>query len=126
LPALSPYMRSLISALLFALAGHAWALDKSAVEQLAFGDAEEKTAALAALVAEGDARAAPLLEALSSGDVQTTGKRVLVVKGEEATDALTGEKVAPRSSKGVRRNGIRGPPSVSTQRSKPVLGSSSV
>jgi len=88
-------MRSLLSALLLALAGHAWALDKSAVEQLAFGDAEEKTAALAALVAEGDARAMPLLEALSEGDVQTAGKRVLIVKGEEATDALSGEKIAP-------------------------------
>jgi urea transport system permease protein len=88
-------MRSLFSALLLALASHAWALDKSAVEQLAFGDAEEKTAALAALVAEGDARAVPLLEALSEGDVQTAGKRVLIVKGEEASDALSGEKVAP-------------------------------
>ena len=95
MPALLPYMRSLFSALLLALAGHAWALDKSAVEQLAFGDAEEKTAAVAALVAEGDARAVPLLQALSEGEVQTAGKRVLIVKGEQATDALSGEKVAP-------------------------------
>jgi urea transport system permease protein len=88
-------MRSLLSVLLLALAGHAWALDKSAVEQLAFGDAEEKTAALAALVAEADPRAVPLLQALSEGEVQTAGKRVLIIKGEEATDALSGEKVAP-------------------------------
>jgi len=74
-------MRSLISALLLALACNAWALDKSAVERLAFGDAEEKTAALAALVAEADARAVPLLEALAEGDVQTAGKRVLIVNG---------------------------------------------
>ena len=73
----------------------AWALDKAAVEKLAFGDADEKTAALGALVREGDPRAVSLLESIAEGEVQVAGKRVLVVKGEEATDAVTGEKVAP-------------------------------
>jgi urea transport system permease protein len=88
-------MRRLIFALLLPLAGHAWALDKAAVEHLAFGDADERSAALAALVAEGDARAVPLLEALAQGEVQVAGKRVLIVKGDAATDAVTGEKLSP-------------------------------
>ena len=77
------------------MAGEAPAIDKAAVEKLAFGDAEEKTAAIAALVAEADPRAAALLEALSEGEMQVAGKRVLIVKGEDATDAVSGEKVAP-------------------------------
>jgi urea transport system permease protein len=81
--------------LLLSLAGTSSAIDKAAVEKLALGDAEERSAAIAALLAEGDPKAAAFLEAVSEGDVQTAGKRVLIVKGEEATDAVTGEKVAP-------------------------------
>ena len=77
------------------LAGPALALDKAAVEKLAFGEAEERSAAIATLVAEADPRAAALLEALSEGDMQTAGKRVLIVNGEQASDAVTGEAVAP-------------------------------
>src|SRR6185295_5997917 len=71
------------------------ALDKAAVGKLAFGDADERSAALAALVAEGDPKAVALLEALAAGDVQSAGERVLIVKGEDATDAVTGAKVTP-------------------------------
>jgi urea transport system permease protein len=89
----------LILVLLCFVAAPALALDKAAVEKLAFGEAEERSAAIAALVAEGDPRAAALLEAVSGGDVQTvdakSGRRVLIVKGEEATDAVSGEKVSP-------------------------------
>ena len=90
-------MRGLFLLLLLA-AAPALALDKAAVEKLAFGDAEERSAAIAALVAEGDPKAIPLLEALGEGELQTSekpAKRVLIVKGEEGTDAVTGEKVAP-------------------------------
>ncbi|MGH8431884.1 MAG: urea ABC transporter permease subunit UrtB, partial [Solimonas sp.] len=103
-------MRSLLLLLCLTLAGQAWALDKAAVEKLAFGDAEEKTAAISALVTEGDPRAVALLEALSEGDVQTAGKRVLIVKGEEATDAFTGEKIAklpPEREDVVANNRLR-------------------
>ena len=76
----------------------AWALDRAAVEKLAFGDAEDKTAAIAALVAEGDPRAAALLQAVSDGEMQAVegkgGKRFMIVKGGAAADALTGEKLA--------------------------------
>ena len=71
------------------------AIDQAAVEKLAFGDSDERSAAIAALVAEGDPRAALLLQATSDGEMQTAGKRVLIVKGAEAADAVSGEKVAP-------------------------------
>jgi len=89
-------MRGLLLTLLMALAGPAAALDKAAVEKLAFGDSDERSAAITALVAEADPKAAEFLKALAEGEVQTVdGKRVLVVRGEEAVDAVTGEKVAP-------------------------------
>ena len=92
-------MRTLLLALCLLLAGRASALDKAAVDRLAFGDADERSAAITALVAEGDPRAAALLEALSEGEMQTiegkSGKRVLIVKGEQGADAVTGEAVSP-------------------------------
>jgi urea transport system permease protein len=88
-------MRALVFLLLLVLVRPCLALDAAAVGKLAFGDADERSAALAALVAEGDPKALALLEALASGDVQSAGERVLIVKGEEATDAVTGAKVTP-------------------------------
>jgi urea transport system permease protein len=87
-------MRNLLIALLL-YASPALALDKALVEKLAFGENDERIEAIGALVAGGDPRAAPLLKALAEGGLQTAGRRVLVVKGEEATDAVTGERVAP-------------------------------
>jgi len=83
------------------LAQPADALDAGLVEKLGLGDSDEKVAAINALAATGDPKAAELLAALAEGDVQisidgkTSGKRVLVVKGDQATDAATGEAVAP-------------------------------
>ena len=94
-------MRAWLIALMLAAAcaRPAAALERAAVERLAFGDSDEKIAAIGALVAEGDARAAEVLRAFSDGELQTledkSGKRVLIVRGEEATDAITGEKAGP-------------------------------
>jgi len=91
-------MRTLLIILLAAaalLARPAVALDAGLVEKLGLGDSDEKVAAINALAATGDPQAAELLAALAEGDVQTAGKRVLVVKGDQATDAATGEAVAP-------------------------------
>src|SRR5215475_10645515 len=90
-------MRGLLPVLivLLAAARPAAALDRAAVDRLAFGESDEKIAAIGALVAEGDPRAAALLQALGDGEMQTAGERVLVVRGDEAVDALTGEKVSP-------------------------------
>jgi len=65
------------------------ALDRAAVQRLAFGESDERLAAIGALVAEGDPRAAEVLRALAEGEMQTSGKAVLIVKGEQALDAFT-------------------------------------
>ncbi|MGZ5572391.1 MAG: urea ABC transporter permease subunit UrtB [Usitatibacter sp.] len=78
------------------LAANAFAaLDPATVARLAFGEGDEKVAAVAALVASDDAQAMVLLKALADGEVQSAGKQVLIVKGESATDALTGAAVVP-------------------------------
>jgi urea transport system permease protein len=92
-------MRRFLLMLGLAISGHALAIDRAAVEKLGFGDSAERSDAINALVTEGDPKAEPLLRALSDGEVQVVdgkdGKRVLIVKGTEALDAITGEKVAP-------------------------------
>src|SRR5689334_5149188 len=77
------------------LARPAIALDRAAVDKLALGDGEEKIEAIAALVAEGDPKSLMVLGALLEGELQVAGKRVLIVKGANATDAITGESVTP-------------------------------
>jgi urea transport system permease protein len=97
-------MRTLLI-ILFAVsalaAGPAGALDAGLVEKLGLGDSDEKVEAINALAATGDPQAAALLKALADGDVQisidgkTGAKRVLIVQGDKAVDAATGETVAP-------------------------------
>jgi len=67
----------------------AHALDREAVERLAFGEGDERLAAIGALVAEGDPQAAEVLRALADGGMQVSGKRIFLVKGEQALDAFT-------------------------------------
>src|SRR5258706_3064051 len=88
-------MRILLTGLLWLFASGALALDAATVNKLGFGDGDEKIAAIAALVAEGDPASAALLQAASDGELQTSGKRVLIVKGEEGVDAATGAKISP-------------------------------
>ena len=70
------------------------AQDAKTIEKLAFGESDERVEAIAALVASGNEKAAEILQALADGELVTAGKRVLVIKGESATDAVTGEKLA--------------------------------
>ena len=66
------------------------------VRDLAFGESDAKIAAIAALTSSGDAEALSLLQALLDGEVQTVGEnQVLLVKGDAATDLLTGKAVSP-------------------------------
>src|SRR6185369_4583021 len=91
-------MRAAYSFMLFcmlALSLPAHALDADVVRKIAFGESDEQVAAVAALVAEGDAQASALLQALADGQLQTSGKQVLIVKGEQGIDAMTGQKVDP-------------------------------
>ena len=76
------------------LAAHA-ALDPRLLQQLATGDGDEKSTAVNALVATGDARAAVVLKALLDGELQVANGRVLVVKGDAATEAATGAEAKP-------------------------------
>jgi urea transport system permease protein len=76
------------------LSSAALALEPSAVEKLAFGDSEEKLEAIAAFAAQGDPKAAELLQALADGELHTTGTRVLVVRPGQAFDALSGAPLA--------------------------------
>ncbi len=95
IPGIRAAAGALIGALAVLISLPAAALDAAAVEKLAFGEGDERIEAIGRLVTEGDPRAVPLLRAFAQGEVQTAGKRVLVVKGEEATDAVTGERVSP-------------------------------
>jgi urea transport system permease protein len=67
--------------------------DAALVEKLALGESDDRVDALNQLVAKGDAAILPLLQAMADGEVQTAGKRVLVVKGDLVTDAVTGLKI---------------------------------
>ncbi|MFT4174744.1 MAG: urea ABC transporter permease subunit UrtB [Rhodocyclaceae bacterium] len=79
---------------LTSLAGHAKPAP-DLVLKLAIGDNDEKIAALGALAASGDADALPVLEAMDGDTLKVVGeKRVLIVDGDSATDALSGEKLA--------------------------------
>jgi urea transport system permease protein len=80
---------------LAALSRPAAAIDAAVVEKLAFGESDDKIAAIGALVASGDDRALSLLQALADGSVQTAGKRVLIVAGDEGRDVVSGERVRP-------------------------------
>src|SRR5579871_2520119 len=83
------------AAMLMASAAPVAALDAAVVDRLVFGDGDEKSRAIDALVAEGDPRAERLLQALADENVQTAGQRVLIVNGDAAIDAVTGAAVAP-------------------------------
>jgi urea transport system permease protein len=90
--------RLLVALLLVAMAvwaAPASALDAAAAHRLASGDSDERTAAIAALLDEGDSRARDLLEAMLAGELQTAGERILIVRGEAGVDAVTGERVSP-------------------------------
>ncbi len=76
-------------------AANALALDPALVAKLATGESDERIAAVASLAASGDERAPAVLTALSEGEMQVAGKQVLIVKGDKAVDAATGEAVTP-------------------------------
>jgi urea transport system permease protein len=74
----------------------ATAIAPEIVQGLAFGDGDVKDNAIAALVVSGDARALPLLEAWRNGAARLdAAKRVMLVDGDAAIDAVTGAAVAP-------------------------------
>ena len=87
-------MRALIAAILCCLATGVFAQEAGTVERLAFGDSDEQVEAIAQLVAAANEKSTAILQALGDGELYTSGKRVLIIKGASATDAVTGEKLA--------------------------------
>ncbi len=74
----------------------ALALPAPVIKELAFGEGDAKIKAIGALVGSGDSTALPFLQSLLDGEVQTSGEDlVLVVKGDAAVDAITGQAVSP-------------------------------
>src|SRR5262249_7977691 len=74
----------------------AFAIDSKTLHDLAFGESDDKLAAIGALTAAGGAEALNLLQALRDGEVQTAGQdQVLFVKGETAIDLATGKAISP-------------------------------
>jgi len=95
--------RAALAALLFLISLEVTALERGAVEKLAFGDGDEKIEAIGALVAEGDPKAADLLKAFSQGELQTSGKQVLL----KGSDVFTGKPVAGEREDVVANNRLR-------------------
>ena len=71
------------------------ALDAKAVAGLAAEDADDRIAAIRALVAQGDPAAVPLLQAYAEEGLSVAGGRVLRAHGDRVLDAATGEVVDP-------------------------------
>ncbi len=88
-------LAAIVFAGLIAFVRPGFALDARTVEQLGFGESDDKVAAVAALVAAGDARALAVLEALAEGDLYTSGRQVLIIKGDAAHDAASDAAVTP-------------------------------
>ncbi len=89
-------VRYLVVLLLALTARAALALPAQVVQDLALGESDARDKAIGVLVGSADAAALPLLQAMLDGEVQTAGgKLVLIVKGDKAVDAASGQAVAP-------------------------------
>jgi len=71
--------RAALAALFTCLSFSSWALDRAQLEKLASDDNDEKIAAIAALVAEGDPKAADVLKQAAEGEIEIDGKKVEIV-----------------------------------------------
>jgi urea transport system permease protein len=89
-------MRCLGAIFLSAIAFSAFALAPETLRDLALGDNDAKAKAIGTAAASGDSALLPLLQALLDGEVQTVGDtQILLVKGDAATDLLTGKAITP-------------------------------
>lgn len=86
------------------------ALTPAQALQLADGDADERVAQLLQLAASDDARALELIRALADEAVQVQDGRVLIVRGAQALDAVSGQPVVLGNSpeEVVVNNRLRG------------------
>jgi urea transport system permease protein len=75
-----------LAALFFSFS--AFALDRAAVEKLVSDDNDEKIAAIAALVADGDPKAAALLQQAAEGEIEIGGKKIEIVVNNRVRGAI--------------------------------------
>jgi len=87
-------MRTLFAVILCCVTFSVLAQEATTIEKLAFGESDEQVEAIAQLVAAGNEKSTAILQALADGELYTASKRVIIVKGDSATDAVTGEKIA--------------------------------
>ena len=104
-------MRRLLLLLLgLLLSGHAMALTATQARAIAAGETDDRVAALNAAAAAGDPGLAVFVKALLDDAVKLTPAQVLVVDGENATDAATGQpaKLPETAEDVVNNNRMRG------------------
>jgi urea transport system permease protein len=80
--------RAALAALFTFLSFSAVALDRAALEKLASDDNDEKIAAIGALVAEGDPKAAEVLRSAAEGEIEIDGKKVEIVVNNRVRGAI--------------------------------------
>jgi urea transport system permease protein len=84
-----PLMKKAASAAFFLVFSTcALALDRAAVEKLATGEGDERYEAIAALVAEGDPKAADLLKQAAEGEIELDGKKHEVMVNNRLRSAI--------------------------------------
>jgi urea transport system permease protein len=90
-----------------AISPAAQALDRSALAEIALGDASAKQKAIDAAVAAGDLQAAPILTALLEGRLYVEGgKRVLIAVGDGWIDPLTQKSAEPPAADDLEKVSI--------------------
>jgi urea transport system permease protein len=87
----SPWRVALVLAAGVWLASPAWALHPALALQIARGDTDERIAALAQAIEQASPRTEAFLQALTQDEVRISGDQVLIVRGQEASDAVTGD-----------------------------------
>jgi urea transport system permease protein len=87
------FLRGLLGGLFLALAGWAggaFALTPEQAWRIAQGDSDERIAALNEVVAAGDAKLVPYVEALLADEVKLAAGQALIVRGQTVVEAASG------------------------------------
>ena len=71
------------------------ALDGNLTTRLASDDSDEKISAIHQLIEDDPAKAITILHALSDGKLALAGSRLIILNGDRASDAISGEKIEP-------------------------------
>ena len=80
----------------FFISSAALALDRAALDKLVNGEGDERIAAIAALVAEGDPKAADVLKQAAEGEIELDGKKVEVMVNNRLRREIEGALSALR------------------------------